>query len=104
MNNIEMLKRVDLAAILFMKDMSWYLGSKSFMDLMALFNTAIEYYKANEMEKSKEFFNELFQYQDISSYEIEHILFPDPNAIYYGEFSEEFIAAQNIGDEENEYE
>ena len=102
MNNIEMMKRIDLAAIVFMKDMSWYLGTQSFMDLMALFNTAIEYYKADEIEKSKEFFNELFQYQDISGWEIEQILFPDPNAIYYGEFSNEFIEAQNLGDEEDE--
>lgn len=102
MNNIELMKRVDLAAVLFMKDMSWYLGTQSFMDLMAIFNTAIEYYKAEEFEKSKEFFNELFQYQDISGYEIEQILFPDPNAVFYGEFSDEFIEAQNLGDEEDE--
>lgn len=102
MENVELMKRVDLAAILFMKDMSWYLGTQSFMDLMAIFNTAIEYYKAEEFDKSKEFFNELFQYQDISGYEIEHILFPDPNAIYYGEFSEEFIKAQELGDEEDD--
>lgn len=102
MNNIELMKRIDLAAVLFMKDMSWYLGTQSFMDLMAIFNGAIEFYKANEIDKAKEMFNELFQYQDISGYEIEHILFPDPNAIYYGEFSDEFIEAQNIGDEEDE--
>lgn len=102
MENIEMMKRIDLAAVLFMKDMSWYLGTQSFMDLMAIFNTAIEYYKADEIEKSREMFNELFQYQGISGYEIEHILFPDPNAIYYGEFSDEFIEAQNLGDEEDE--
>lgn len=102
MENVELMKRVDLAAILFMKDMSWYLGTQSFMDLMAIFNTAIEYYKAEEFEKSKEFFNELFQYQDISGYEIEQILFPDPNAVFYGEFSDEFIEAQNLGDKEDE--
>ena len=102
METIEMMKRIDLAAVRFMKDMSWYLGTQGFIDLMAIFNTAIEYYKAGEMEKSKEFFNELFQYQDISGYEIEQILFPDPNAIFYGEFSEEFIKAQNLGDEEDE--
>lgn len=97
-----MMKRIDLAAVLFMKDMSWYLGTQSFMDLMAIFNSAIEFYKANEITKAKEMFNELFQYQDISGYEIEHILFPDPDAIFYGEFSDEFIKAQELGDEENE--
>ena len=102
MNNIELMKRVDLAAVVFMKDMSWYLGTQSFMDLMAIFNGAIEFYKANEIDKAKEMFNELFQYQDISGYEIEHILFPNPDAIYYGEFSNEFIEAQNLGDEEDE--
>lgn len=99
MNNIELMKRIDLAAVLFMKDMSWYLGTQSFMDLMAIFNTAIEYYKADEIEKSREMFNELFQYQDISGYEIEQILFPDKNAIFYGEFSEEFIKSRELGDE-----
>ena len=102
MNNIEMLKRIDLAAVVFMKDMSWYLGTQSFMDLMAIFNSAIEFYKANEMEKSKDMFNELFQYQDISGYEIEQILFPDPNAVFYGEFSDEFVKAQKLGDNEDE--
>ena len=99
MNNIELMKRIDLAAVLFMKDMSWYLGTQSFMDLMAIFNGAIEFYKANEMEKAKEMFNELFQYQDISGYEIEQILFPDKNAIFYGEFSDEFVKAQELGDD-----
>jgi hypothetical protein len=102
MNNIELMKRIDLAAVLFMKDMSWYLGTQSFMDLMAIFNTAIEYYKADEIDKSKEMFNELFQYQDISGYEIEQILFPDPDAIFYGEFSDEFVKAQELGDDSNE--
>lgn len=102
MENIELMKRIDLAAVLFMKDMSWYLGTQSFMDLMAIFNGAIEFYKANEIEKSKEMFNELFQYQDISGWEIEQILFPDPNAVFYGEFSEEFIKSRELGDTENE--
>ena len=99
MNNIELMKRIDLAAVLFMKDMSWYLGTHSFMDLMAIFNGAIEFYKANEIDKAKEMFNELFQYQDISGYEIEQILFPDKNAIFYGEFSDEFVKAQELGDD-----
>lgn len=99
MNNIELMKRIDLAAVLFMKDMSWYLGTQSFMDLMAIFNTAIEYYKADEIEKAKEMFSELFQYQDISGYEIEQILFPDKNAIFYGEFSDEFVKAQKLGND-----
>lgn len=98
MNNIELMKRIDLAAVVFMKDMSWYLGTQGFMDLMAIFNSAIEFYKANEMDKAKEMFNELFQYQDISGYELEQILFPDKNAIFYGEFSDEFVKAQELGD------
>lgn len=102
MDNIEMLKRIDLAAVRFMKDMVWFIGSNSFIELMTIFNNAIALYEAGETEASHEMMNELFQYPDISGYEIEQILFPDPNAIYYGEFSEEFIEAQNIGDEEDE--
>lgn len=102
MENIEMLKRIDLAAVLFMKDMTWFIGSNSFIELMTIFNNAIALYEAGETEASHEMMNELFQYPDISGYELEQILFPDPNAIYYGEFSEEFIEAQNMGDVENE--
>lgn len=99
MNNIELMKRIDLAAVVFMKDMTWFIGTDSFIDLMTIFNNAIALYKAGETEASHEMMNELFQYQDISGYEIEHILFPDPDAIFYGEFSDEFIEAQKLGDD-----
>ena len=102
MNNIEMMKRIDLAAVLFMKDMTWFIGSNSFIELMTIFNNAIALYEAGETEASHKMMNELFQYPDISGYEIEHILFPDPNAVFYGEFSEEFVKAQELGDNENE--
>lgn len=99
MNNVEMTKRIDLASVVFMKDMTWFIGTDSFIELMTIFNNAIALYKAGETEASHEMMNELFQYQDISGYEIEHILFPDPNAIFYGEFSDEFVKAQELGDD-----